>query len=198
MTGSTARQTWDPGISAQSVELTPEFPDFWWLRLIVGVLWVIASLVILQFDRASVTTVGVIIGCLFIASSLQQLALAFLADRLRWLYGIFSGLFLICGIICFANPEDTFAGLADILGFMFLAVGLWWTINAFIERATLPLWWLGLISGILMLILAFWTSGQFFIHKAYMLLVLAGIWALMHGIMEIVRAFAVRSARHRV
>jgi uncharacterized membrane protein HdeD (DUF308 family) len=46
-----------------------------------------------------------------------------------------------------------------------------------------------------MIILAFWTSGQFFIEKAYMLLVFAGIWALMHGISDIVRAFTVRSAR---
>ena len=44
-----------------------------------------------------------------------------------------------------------------------------------------------------MLILAFWTSGQFFIEKAYTLLVIAGIWALMSGVTDIVRAFRVRS-----
>ena len=91
-------------------------------------------------------------------------------------------------IVCFANPEDTFAGIADILGFLFLIVGVWWMIRAFLERAINPLWWLGLISGILMTTLAFWTSGQFFIHKAYVLLVFAGIWALMQGITNIVRA----------
>lgn len=46
-----------------------------------------------------------------------------------------------------------------------------------------------------MLVLAFWTSGQFFIEKAYMLLVFAGIWALMHGFTDIVRAFQFRSSR---
>ena len=46
-----------------------------------------------------------------------------------------------------------------------------------------------------MIILAFWTSGQFFIEKAYTLLVFAGIWALMHGITDIFKAFAVRSLR---
>ena len=45
-----------------------------------------------------------------------------------------------------------------------------------------------------MTVLAFWTAGQFFIGKAYVLLVFAGIWALMQGIGDIVRAFAV----HRV
>jgi uncharacterized membrane protein HdeD (DUF308 family) len=43
-----------------------------------------------------------------------------------------------------------------------------------------------------MTVLAFWTAGQFFIEKAYVLLVFAGIWALMEGIGDIVRAFAVR------
>jgi uncharacterized membrane protein HdeD (DUF308 family) len=47
-------------------------------------------------------------------------------------------------------------------------------------------------------ILAFWTSGQFFIEKAYTLLVFAGIWALMHGISDIVRAFQLRRLRGTV
>ena len=46
--------------------------------------------------------------------------------------------------------------------------------------------------------LAFWTSGQFFIHKAYVLLVFAGIWALMQGVTNIVRAFEVRALREQL
>ena len=42
-------------------------------------------------------------------------------------------------------------------------------------------WRLSLIAGVLMIIVAFWTSGQFFIEKAYTLLVFAGIWSLMRG-----------------
>ncbi len=57
-------------------------------------------------------------------------------------------------------------------------------------------WWLQLVSGILMLAMAFWTSGQFFIEKSYTLLVFAGIWALMHGVLDIVDAFRVRSLRN--
>ena len=54
------------------------------------------------------------------------------------------------------------------------------------------LWWFGLISGIAMVILAFWTAGQFFIEKQYVLLVFAGIWALFHGVGDLIRAFAIR------
>jgi uncharacterized membrane protein HdeD (DUF308 family) len=51
-----------------------------------------------------------------------------------------------------------------------------------------------LIAGILIVILAFWTGGQFFIDKAYTLLAFAGIWALLSGITDIIRAFQIRSA----
>ena len=79
-----------------------------------------------------------------------------------------------------------------MLGFLFLVVGIWWMVRAFLERPINPAWWLTLISGVLMTILAFWTSGQLFIEKAYVLLVFAGIWALMEGTVDIVRAFEIR------
>jgi len=161
--------------------------------LAAGIAWVAVALVILQFDQASVTTVGILVGLMFLTLGMENIALSTLDVPARWAWALFGGLFLVSAIVCFANPEDTFAGLADILGFLFLIVGVWWMIRAFLERAINPLWWLGLISGLLMTALAFWTSGQFFIHKAYVLLVLAGIWALMQGVTNIVRAFQIRA-----
>lgn len=170
----------------------------WWIWLVTGIAWVAASLVILQFDDASITTVGIIVGIMFVVSGVQQLVLAAFVDSLRWLWALFGVLFLAAGVISFINPEETFAGLADVLGFLFLCVGVWWTIQAFLERADNAAWWLGLVSGLLMIALAFWTSGQFFIEKAYVLLAFAGIWALLHGVGDIVRAFMVRSLREQL
>ena len=77
-------------------------------------------------------------------------------------------------------------------------IGLWWIVRAFLERPINPLWWLGLITGILMTVLAFWTAGQFWIDKAYLLLVFARIWALMEGIVDVVRAFEIREVNKTV
>lgn len=196
MTSSAAPGWRDPTLgTSETREIAREVAGFWWLWLITGTVWIVAALVILQFDSASITTIGVIVGCMFLFAGIQQFVLVAVADRLRWLWAIFGVLFIACGIVAFANTEKTFAGLADILGFLFLVVGVWWTIGAFLQREANQLWWLGLLSGILMIVLAFWTSGQFFIHKAYTLLVFAGIWALMHGVGDIVRAFAVRRVR---
>jgi len=167
---------------------------YWWVLLVAGIAWVAVSLVVLQFDHASVTTVGVLVGFMFLAVGIENIALARLDVPMRWLWALFGGLFLVSAVVSFASPTDTFAGLADTLGFLFLIVGVWWMVRAFLERAINPLWWLGLISGIVMTALAFWTEGQFFISKAYALLVFAGIWALMQGITSIVRAFVIRDA----
>ena len=112
--------------------------------------------------------------------------------------GLFSVLFLISAVICFVDPVSTFAGLADMLGFLFLLVGVWWMTQSFLERAVNPMWWLTLISGILMTGIAFWAAGQLFATKAYTLLVFAGLWALMQGTVEIVRAFEVRRLNKEV
>jgi uncharacterized membrane protein HdeD (DUF308 family) len=185
-----------PALDAPTArEAVGAFARMWWLWLVVGIAWILVALIVLQFDRASITTVGVLVGLMLLAAGAQQIVLATLAESLRWLWAIFGGLFLVAGVICLINPEATFAGLADILGFVFATVGMWWIIEAFLTRDVNPIWWLGLVTGVLMVILAFWTSGQFFIEKAYTLLVFAGIWALMHGVGDIVRAFQLRSLR---
>jgi uncharacterized membrane protein HdeD (DUF308 family) len=197
MTGSAAT----PGVGGPAMgmpearEAAREVTSLWWVFLVVGIAWIVASLVILQFDSASITTIGIIVGIMFAVAGIQQLVIAMIVDSLKWLWVLFGMLFLFAAGVCFFNPEDTFVGLADVLGFLFLTVGIWWTIRAFIEKPVNPVWWLGLISGLLMIIMAFWTSGQFFIEKAYVLLVFAGIWAMMHGVGDIVRAFQMRSLR---
>ena len=167
--------------------------SYWWVLLVSGFAWTAAAVAILQFDNASVTTVGIFAGLMFLAVGIENLALARLDVPMRWVWMLFGSAFLVSAVLCFARPVATFAGLADMLGFLFLIVGIWWMVRAFLERQINPLWWLGLISGILMTTLAFWTSGQFFIHRAVVLLVFAGIWALMQGITSIVRALEIRT-----
>src|SRR4051794_17415493 len=101
--------------ASESQVLTLDAWRFWWLWLVAGIGWVVASLVILQFDRASITTVGVIIGCMFVVTGMQQIAAAAVAQSWRWLWLTFGFLFIAAGVLCFINPEATFAGFADML-----------------------------------------------------------------------------------
>jgi uncharacterized membrane protein HdeD (DUF308 family) len=192
-----SEHTANPGISMPAEqtglrEKVREISGYWWVGLVAGITWLVISLVILQFDSASVTTVGVLVGVMFLLAAVQNLAVTTLPVKHRWVPALFSVLFLVSAVICFVDPVSTFAGLADMLGFLFLLVGVWWMTQSFLERAVNPMWWVTLISGILMTGIAFWTAGQLFSTKAYTLLVFAGIWALMQGTVDIVRAFEVR------
>jgi short repeat uncharacterized protein DUF308 len=188
----TANVAWTPA-GAGLQDAAREITGRWWIGLVAGIGWLVAALVILQFDDASVTTVGIIVGLMFALVGVRTVAGATLATgALRWGSVAFAVLFAVSAVLCFVDPQATFVGLADMLGFLFLTVGIWWMVRSFLERPLNPTWWTGLISGILMTGMAFWTAGQFFLTKAYALLILAGIWALMQGIGDIVRAFTVR------
>jgi uncharacterized membrane protein HdeD (DUF308 family) len=166
---------------------------YWWVELLLGVLWVVIALVVLKFDQASVVTVGVLTGIMFLLFAAEEFVLAALDGTARWLWAFFGVLLTAAGIIALIHPSKTFAGFADILGFVFLVIGILWMVQAFTERVFNPLWWLGLISGVLMVILAFWVSGQFFLERAVTLLVFAGVWAMIKGITDIIRAFQIRA-----
>jgi uncharacterized membrane protein HdeD (DUF308 family) len=166
---------------------------YWWVELLLGVLWVVIAVVVLKFDQASVVTVGVLTGIMFLLFAAEEFVLAALDGTARWVWAFFGVLLTAAGIIALIHPTKTFAGFADILGFVFLVIGILWMVQAFTERVFNPLWWLGLISGVLMVILAFWVSGQFFLERAVTLLVFAGVWAMIKGITDIIRAFQIRA-----
>ena len=166
--------------------------SYWWIAFVLGVVWILAGVFILKFNHASVVLVGVLTGILVLLYSLEEFALAAIDRGARWLWAIFGILLAVGGILCLIHPSATFAGVADILAFVFVLIGVVWMYQAFVERAFNDLWWLTLISGILMMIMGFWVSGQFFITRAYTLLVFAGVWALMTGIVYVVRAFQIR------
>ncbi len=85
------------GGQGQDREAVRNLSNLWWLWLVSGVFWVAVGLVILQFDQASINTVGILIGLMFFGTSLQIFGISTLVDPgLRWLYWIF-GVFMLVG-----------------------------------------------------------------------------------------------------
>jgi Short repeat of unknown function (DUF308) len=172
--------------------LLSQIARYWWVELLAGILWTVIAVVVLKFNHASVVTVGVLAGLMFLLFAAEEFVIAALDRNARWLWAIFGVLMTVGGVVALIHPVSTFSGLADILGFVFLLIGVLWMTQAFAERVFNDLWWLTLISGVLMIVLAFWVSGQFFLTRAYTLLVFVGAWAAMKGITDIVRAFQIR------
>jgi uncharacterized membrane protein HdeD (DUF308 family) len=192
--------TMEMGLSeTETRESLVKMSSMWWIWLVTGICWFLLSLIILQFDQSAVRTIGVLVGLMFLFTGVEQLVLAAMTSGgMRAFWIIFGVLFIIGGFVAIFDPAKTFAAIADVLGFLFLLVGIFWVIEALVTKAANQLWWLGLTAGILMVLLAFWTSAQTFSTKAYMLLVFAGIWAMLHGITDMVKAFMVRSLRNEI
>jgi len=181
-----------PDLTFGSAPMFERVASYWWVELLLGLFWMVIAVAVLKFDQASVTTVGILTGLMFLVFAAEEFALAAVDRNTRWLWAIFGVLLTASGIVALIHPASTFAGFADILGFVFLLIGVMWMVQAFAERPINTLWWLTLISGIMMIVLAFWVSGQFFVVRAYTLLIFAGIWAMTTGIIDVVRAFQIR------
>jgi uncharacterized membrane protein HdeD (DUF308 family) len=178
----------------QDSQAVAQVAQFWWLWLVVGIAWILAAVVVLQFRTASLTTVGLVIGIVFIVAGIQELFMAFVSEGWKWLWLAIGVVLVLAGLYALFNPVGTFLALADTLGFLFVLVGVFWMVEAFATAAVNPIWWLGMIAGIIMVGLGFWAGGQFLATKAYTLLIFAGIWMLLHGITDIVKGFQIRKA----
>jgi uncharacterized membrane protein HdeD (DUF308 family) len=165
---------------------------WWWAWIVVGVLWVLASFVILQFNKASVETVAIIIGVMLLAAGIQEIAIGVISDGWKWLWYIFGALCIIGGIVALFRRAPTVLVLASVLGFLLLVIGVFWIVEAFATMSMDNLWWLGLIAGVVMIGLGFWTSWQAPLTQTATLLVVAGIWALFHGVSDIIKAFQIK------
>jgi uncharacterized membrane protein HdeD (DUF308 family) len=168
-----------------------EGEPLWWIGLISGSIWIVFALVVFRFDYTTVSAISILLGCVCLAGALFEAIAAFATHG--WWRVANIGLaiaFAIIGVVAFVHPGDTFDALASIFAFYLLLRGTFDIVVAIVLRGA-ELWWIGLISGTVQILLAFWAAGDFG-HKAFLLVVWVGASALAHGIVQIVTAFRLR------
>jgi len=176
-----------------SPEVLGEEPHFWWIHLVIGALWLVFALLVFQVDSRSVHVIAIVLGLTCAGAALLELLEVPAADgwwRLGRI-GLAIG-FAIIAVLCFVHPGNSFKALSTIFAFYLLLRGLFDVTVAIVERGR-PLWWLTLLVGVVQILLAFWAAGNFG-NKAFLLIVWVGASALAHGVLQIVRAFELRSA----
>lgn len=170
----------------------------WWLFLITGTAWLLFSIIVFRFDYTTVSAISIVFGILMLGFALMELvSLLTTAGWRRLLHAVLALAFLVIGIVSFIHPGNTFKALAAVMSFYFIIKGTFDLIIAFATRPENDLWWLGLISGVIMIVLGFWAAGDFG-HKVILLVVWVGLAALMRGISEIIFAFTLRHMRGAV
>ena len=168
----------------------------WWLFLLTGIAWLIIAWAALRFTPASVATVGVLLGVLFLFAMIDEFVLASVRFSWRWLHVVMGVIFAFGAGWSFARPYDAFWTLASILGLLLIFRGTLDIITSVSTREVNPTWWLGLVVGILEILLGFWAAQQYRPVQGALLLIWVGFFAIFRGISEIVVAFELRRAQH--
>jgi uncharacterized membrane protein HdeD (DUF308 family) len=165
----------------------------WWLLLITGIAWLIIAWIALRFNHASVATVGVLLGVLFLIAMIDEFLLSAVRTSWNWLHVVMGVIFLFGAVWSFARPYNAFWTLASILGLLLIFRGTLDIFTSLDARGINGAWWLGMVAGILEILLGFWASQQYLAVRGALLLVWVGFFALFRGISEIVLAFELRS-----
>jgi uncharacterized membrane protein HdeD (DUF308 family) len=166
----------------------------WGVQLFFGILFLILAFVILSYDADSLATVSILIGVSFCFTGVTWIAVGALRDdEMRWWFVAGGVLGLIAGIVAFAYPGETLKVLGLILGWFLLVTGILDVIVALTNRDR-DLWWLGLLTGIVMFGLGAWAVRED--ERSVILLVtIVGVFCLFRGIAMIVDAFRLRTLK---
>jgi uncharacterized membrane protein HdeD (DUF308 family) len=120
---------------------------------------------------------------------------------LQFTYASITALSVLVGIVLLvaAASEIAWAFVAEGWKWLHGALGVLFVLGAvfaFVFHGY-PLWWVGLIAGVIEIAFAFWAVG-YVGRSAALLLIWVGIGALMRGITSIVAAFQLRHAAREV
>lgn len=174
-------------------EARSEMARWWWLFLVTGILWILFSLMVLQFDLESAVAIGWLAGFAFLVAGFNEFMVMAVVRGWRWLHALLGVLFIVTGVLALAWPGKTFIVLANLVAWFLLFKGTLDLVIAFATKGQ-ELWWIQLVVGILEIVIAFWAAG--YPGRSAVLLVLwVGIASLTRGVTELVLAFQLRGLR---
>lgn len=175
----------------------------WGWFLAAGIAWIVFAFFILSFNYRTVWAIAVFFGIVFIVGGLMEFAVAAVAPGWKWLYVLIGIVSIVAGLIALMWPGETFLVLSAIVGWLLLFYGIIDIVFAFSTRHLEGLWWMQLVSGIIMVLLGFWaispdnaTVSTY--RGAVLLVVWVGVAALFRGISDIIVGFRLRSVRREL
>ena len=177
--------------------LQREAARWWWAPLVAAVVWFVIAWLVLRANYSSLTTVGVLVGVVFLIATVNEVALsAVVSGGWRVVHIALAVLFLLGALWGFIRPINTFFALASVLGLLLFLQGLFYVMRGVALRVESPTWWLDLVGGGLLLALALWISTSDRVWtlgaRAAFILVWVGFFALFRGFSDVIIAFELR------
>jgi uncharacterized membrane protein HdeD (DUF308 family) len=171
----------------------------WGWFLLAGIAWIVFAFIVLTFNYTTVWAIAVFFGIGFIFGGIMEFGIAAIASGWKWLHILLGILSIIAGFIALIWPGETFLVLSAIVGWLLLFYGIIDIVFAFSTRHLDGLWWLQLITGIIMVLLGFWAiapdDATVSTYRGSVLLVVwVGFAALFRGISDLIIGFRLHSA----
>jgi uncharacterized membrane protein HdeD (DUF308 family) len=141
--------------------ITREAARYWWVFLVTGILWLLIAWMVLRLNASSIATVGVLLGVVFLFAAINEVGVAAMTPGgwKVWHY-ILAAIFFLGGLYGFFRPVNTFFALASVLGLILVFYGAFDIVQGVASRGVNPYWWVNLITGILLILLAFWHGAE--------------------------------------
>ncbi|WP_280492108.1 HdeD family acid-resistance protein [Nocardia asiatica] len=165
----------------------------WQTILVTGILAVILGVLILAWPDITLLVAGVIFGVYLVVTGFLQLMAAFGAPAstgMRVLSFVIGLLSIVIGVFCFRDELASILLLGLWIGIGWLFRGIALLVASLSEPGMPGRWWqvlFGVVTAIAGVVLIVWP-----VSSVATLAVLAGVWLIIIGIMEIIVAFGVR------
>lgn len=167
----------------------------WWILLVIGIVWLVFGMMVLQFNLTSARSIALVTGLMLIVAAFSQLADVQAGRGHRVVHAVLAGIFFTAGLIALVWPDPTFLALARLVAWLLLFKGCANIVVALMVRGTGTLWWLLLLLGVVEIVVALWAAGVPS-RSATLLVLWVGLIALTKGIADIVLAFGIRTWEH--
>ena len=181
----------------QAHEMMKDVADHWGLVVVLGVLSVILGLLAIAYPGATIFTVSIFFAAWLFVSGIFYLISSFTRDGdtgSRVLSAILGVLSIIVGWALLRTPFQSVEVFIFVIGIFFLIQGVMTFIGAFARKAGRN--W-GIASGILGIIAGLIVL-TYPISSAVTLALIAGIWLIILGVMQIAAGIQLRNAGSRI
>jgi uncharacterized membrane protein HdeD (DUF308 family) len=167
----------------------------WWVLLANGIVTVVAGGIIL-FTDWSVGGLAAFIGAVLLFQGIFTMFGVPLDGSGRGWSVALGVIEALVGLAVWVWPGPTLLVIAFFIGWYVLFTGIMTIAGALSARSVLPYWGLMLAFGILETLFSFWLLARPGLTLVAAVLAL-GLWALIHGVVQIVLAFEAKNLSAR-